>query len=142
MTLFAKLSRYSAVSVVSTVISNVLLVVLVVGNMMTAGWANLIATSAGIIPSFELNRRWVWGKRGRRSPGSEVVPFCVLSFVGLVLSTIGASLAEHWALHAGVSGTVHTIAVVLGSAAAYAPLWLLQFALLDRWMFRAASGAA
>lgn len=142
MSLFAKLSRYSAVSVVSTVISNVLLVVLVGGNVMTTGWANLVATSAGIVPSFELNRRWVWGKRGRRSAASEVVPFCVLSFAGLVLSTIGASLAERWALHAGVSGSVHTLAVVLASAAAYAPLWLVQFALLDRWMFRTASGAA
>ncbi len=140
--MLAKLSRYSAVSVISTVISNVLLVVLVGGNVMTAGWANVIANTAGIVPSFELNRRWVWGKRGHRSTGSEVVPFCVLSFAGLVLSTIGASLAEHWALHAGASDSVHTVAVVLGSAAAYAPLWLVQFALLDRWMFRTAPGAA
>jgi DNA-binding CsgD family transcriptional regulator len=51
----------------------------------------VIATSAGIVPSFELNRRWVWSKRGSRSLGREIGPLCVLSFAGLGLSTLAVA---------------------------------------------------
>ena len=60
---------------------------------MAAGWANVVATAVGTVPSFELNRRWVWGRRDERSLLTQVVPFCVLSFAGLGLSTLTVSLA-------------------------------------------------
>ena len=61
--------------------------VLVATDAVPAGWANVVATAVGTVPSFELNRRWVWGKTGagRCSPRSG--PFAALSFAGLVLST-------------------------------------------------------
>ena len=38
------------------------LTLLVGTDAVTAGWANVIATGVGTVPSFELNRRWVWGR--------------------------------------------------------------------------------
>ena len=65
-----QLLRYRAVSLIATSTSMLVLGLLVTTRTVTAGWANLIATAVGTVPSFELNRRWVWGKHGNRSIGS------------------------------------------------------------------------
>ncbi|HSS08396.1 MAG TPA: GtrA family protein, partial [Acidimicrobiales bacterium] len=67
MKLILKLIRYATVSAISTAVSLTILGTLVATNATTAGWANVVATAVGTVPSFELNRRWVWKKRGRRS---------------------------------------------------------------------------
>ena len=67
--------RYGAVSLVATTTSLVVLGRARDAAWVTPGWANVIATGAGTIPSFELNRRWVWAKRGTRSLSTEVIPF-------------------------------------------------------------------
>src|ERR1700733_9537415 len=75
-----KLVRYTAVSAISTTVSLSILGFLVATRPLSAGWANILATSVATIPSFELNRRWVWKKVGQRSLLAEVGPFCALSF--------------------------------------------------------------
>ncbi|MCU1373166.1 MAG: hypothetical protein JWO68_452 [Actinomycetia bacterium] len=125
-----KFVRYGAVSAVSTVTSMVVLGVLVATRSLTPGWANLVATAVGTVPSFELNRRWVWGKTGRRSLAGEVGPFAVLSFAGLALSTLTVSIAGHL-----VTGAARTLAVEVASVGAFGSLWVLQFFLLDRLLF-------
>jgi putative flippase GtrA len=125
-----KFVRYGAVSAISTVTSMVVLGVLVATRTLTPGWANLVATAVGTVPSFELNRRWVWGKTGRRSLAGEVGPFAVLSFAGLALSTLTVSIAGHL-----VTGPARTLAVEVASVGAFGSLWVLQFFLLDRLLF-------
>jgi putative flippase GtrA len=134
-----KLLRYGAVSVVSTLTSMTVLGLLVATRALTPGWANLVATAVGTVPSFELNRRWVWGRTGRRSLSAEVTPFAALSFAGLALSTVAVSVAGH--LAAGLDAAPRTMAVEAASVAAFGSLWLLQFVLLDRLLF-ATRGAA
>jgi putative flippase GtrA len=128
-----KLLRYGTVSVVSTVTSMTVLGLLVATRALTPGWANLVATAVGTVPSFELNRRWVWGRTGRRSLSGEVGPFAALSFAGLALSTLAVSVAGH--LAAGLDTAPRTIAVEAASVAAFGSLWLLQFVVLDRLLF-------
>ena len=135
MSRLRRLLRYGTVSVISTFASLTVLGLLVATRTTSAGWANVIATAVGTVPSFELNRRWVWGKRGRRSILSEIGPFCALSFVGLGLSTVAVSLAAGWATHMGFGNTLRTVAVEAASMASFGSLWLLQFLLLDRVMF-------
>src|SRR5207245_2331074 len=110
--------------------------VLVATGALAAGWANVVATSAGIGPSFELNRRWVWGRKGRRSVVSEIGPFCTLTFAGLVLSTVAVALAARWAASTGLDAASTTVAVEAANVAAFGSLWLVQFAILDRVLFR------
>jgi len=130
-----KLARYACVSVISTSVSLVVLGVLVGTGALTAGWANVIATSVGTIPSFELNRRWVWGRRGHRSVLAEVGPFCALSFAGLALSTLAVHTAAGWASSAGLGATARALAADAANLATFGTLWVIQYVLLDRVLF-------
>jgi putative flippase GtrA len=129
-----KLLRYGAVSAISSTLSLTILGVLVATGATTSGWANVIATGVGTIPSFELNRRWVWGKKGRRSAWAEVAPYCALAFSGLALSTLAVSVATSWATAPGVRALVAEAA----SIATFGTLWVVQFVLADRVLFKAA----
>lgn len=141
-----QLLRYSAVSGVSTVTSLSILGVLVGLFGVDAVVANVVATAVGTVPSFELNRRWVWCDRSQRSVLRQVTPFCALSFTGLVLSTLAVRAVS--ARTIDWSRGWHTLAVEAANVAAYGALWVVQFVLLDRVLFRhqrqlpLASGAA
>ena len=128
-----QLLRYAGVSLIATVTSLTVLGVLVGVADVSAVTANLIATAVGTVPSFELNRRWVWSRRDKRSVGGEVVPFCALSFAGLLVSTLTVRAASALAAHSGQ--LVHTGAVEVANLCAYGSLWVVQFVLLDRVMF-------
>jgi putative flippase GtrA len=134
--------RYGAVSAVSSTLSLSILGVLVATRSLPAGWANVVATAAGTIPSFELNRRWVWGRSGRRSILAEVGPFCAMSFAGLALSTIAVSLAAAFAASSGLSAGMRTLVIEAASVAAWGSIWLAQFVVLDRVLFADNSQAA
>ena len=129
-----QLVRYSAVSGVSTTTSLVTLGVLVGLVGAPAMLANVVATGIGTVPSFELNRRWVWRANGRRRILTQVVPFCVLSFTGLVASTVAVGVTS--AHTAGWGHWSHTVAVLAANVAAYGSLWIVQYLLLDRVLFR------
>jgi len=138
--LFHRLFRYAAVSVISTSVSLIVLAVLVATGATSAGWANVIATAIGTIPSFELNRRWVWKKDGPRSWLGEIGPFCVLSFTELGLSTVAVSMAAGWAAGAGLGSTGRTLAALVANVATFGSLWVIQYLLLDRILFRSSGG--
>jgi putative flippase GtrA len=142
MSLVRKLVRYAAVSAIATALSLTILGALVATGTTTAGWANLIATGVGTVPSFELNRRWVWGKRGSRSIATEIGPFCALSFAGLALSTIAVSGASRWATGDGLGVGARTLVAELANVATFATLWVAQFVILDRVLFRSRSREA
>ena len=94
------------------------------------------ATGVGTVPSFELNRRWVWGRTGHRRLLAEVGPFCALSFTGLGLSTLAVSLAASWAARSHLGTTGRTLASELANVAAFGSLWVVQYLVLDRVLFR------
>jgi putative flippase GtrA len=129
----ARLVRYSAVSVVSTATSLAVLGILVGMAGCPAAWSNVVATAIGTIPSFELNRRWVWSSQGPRSFARQVVPFCALSFSGLVLSTLAVACASQRTV--GWGQWAHTLAVEGANLAAYGSLWVVQYVVLDRVLF-------
>ena len=129
-----RLLRYSAVSLVSTSTSVVTLGVLVGLAGTPATLANVIATAVGTVPSFELNRRWVWNSTSRRSVLGQIVPFCALSFTGLVVSTVAVAVVA--ARTSGWGHWAHTAAVLAANVAAYGALWVVQYQLLDRVLFR------
>jgi putative flippase GtrA len=135
-----KLARYAAVSAISTAVSLTLLGLLVATNATTASWANVVATLVGTFPSFELNRRWVWNRTGHRSLATEVAPFVALSFAELALSTMAVSAAARWATAARFGTTGHTLAAETANIAAFGSLWIVQYVILDRMLFRSPLG--
>jgi putative flippase GtrA len=128
-----RLVRYGAVSALTTVLSTCVLCVLVGSSLLAAAPANVVASCAGIGPSFLLNRRWVWRRAGRASLRRETVPFWAMSVAGLALSTTVAWLAADAAR--GLSHPVRTAVVALASLTGYGVLWLVEFFILERVVF-------
>jgi putative flippase GtrA len=130
-----RLLHYATVSLVATGVSQVVLATLVATRATGAAEANVIATLVGTVPSFELNRRWVWGKRGRRSIASEIAPFAAISATGLVLSTLAVAVASGWADAVGLGATTRTLTVQCANLAAFGVVWVAQFIVLDKVLF-------
>lgn len=130
-----RLVRCLGVSLLTTALSAALLATLSAGVGLAAWVANLVATGAGTAVSYRLNRRWVWDRRARSDPWREVLPFWVLSFAGLALSTLLVAGVDAWAAGADLTGAARTAAVLLASVGGYALLWGAQFLLLDRVLF-------
>ena len=131
----ARLVRCLSVSVLTTLLSLVVLGTLV--SLGTRAWvANAIATGIGTVPSYVLNRRWVWGIRHDSDPWREVAPFWLLSFSGLLLSTLAVDRADRLAAVWQLSSGVRTVALLGANVASFGVLWVAQFVLLDRVLFR------
>ncbi len=125
-----------SVSVITTIISLTTLAVAAAGLGVAAWMANILATTVATVPSYHLNRRWTWGKRDSSDFWREVTPFWVLSFAGLVLSTIAVALTDSWTrgAHLG-SPMVHTVLLLAAHLSGFALLWVAQFILLERVLF-------
>jgi putative flippase GtrA len=136
----AQLVRYAAVSAIATSVSLTILGTLVATRAVTAGWANVIAAAVATVPSFELNRRWVWSKRGRRSLLKEAAPYFALTFAGLGLSTLAVSTATGAASahHVGTAG--RTVVAMFANLSGFGTVWIVQYVVLDRVLFRRPAG--
>lgn len=135
-----RLIRYGSVSAIATATSLTILGVLVGVLSFPATWANVIATAIATVPSFELNRRWVWAQGGQRSLIRQAAPYFLLSFAGLIISTFAVHLASD--ATNDTTRLLRTAAVEMANVAAYGTLWIIQFVLCDRILFRATTGAS
>jgi putative flippase GtrA len=125
----AKVLRYSGASIISVLLGLLILGVNIDIFHMSPTLANVVAIAVCIVPSFELNRRWVWRQQGKSEMG-EFLPFCILSVAGLVLSTLAVRYAgDH---SAGFSNPWHTVVVDGANLCAYAVLWVARYFVLDR----------
>src|SRR4051812_14952529 len=73
-----KMIRYSMVSVISVIVSQIVLLFCFGALHWSARWANVTAVAVATVPSYELNRKWAWGKRGKSHLWKEVAPFWAL----------------------------------------------------------------
>jgi putative flippase GtrA len=130
-----RLARCMSVSVVSTSVSLSTLVLATVVFGIPAAIANIVATTLATFPSYHLNRRWTWGRRDRSDPWRETLPFWILAFSGLALSTVAVGLADSWAAAMHLAPTVRTATVLTAHLSGFGALWIVQFILLDRVLF-------
>src|SRR5688572_19715131 len=117
-----------SVSMVTSVLSLTLLAVLVHLSSLSPAWANVVASVAGIGPSFALNRRYAWRCTGRGHVRRELLPFWVYALCSLAASTAAVDLAGRWADNAGASPAMRTITVLAANVGMSMVLWLGQFA--------------
>lgn len=142
---FERLACSLGVSVVTTLVSTGVLVVLVLASGVSAGRANAIGVLCGVPLSYVGNRRWVWRRVGRSALVREVLPFATMCLLGLVAST--AVVGRVGALTVAFPTSWRAVILPIANAATFGLLWVVQFALLDRWIFRrrapqAGSGAS
>ncbi len=122
--------RYVMVSAVAVPFSQAVFVLCKEGVELNGTTSNLIAVTLACIPSYLLNRYWVWGKRGRNHFWREVFPFWAMAALGLVLSTIFV-----WWVDQRTDVTVFLMAANLS---AFGLLYIVKFLVLDRVLFKVA----
>ena len=122
-----RLLRFTAVSAMSIVLTQVLLQSFYGLTSLGAAWSNILAVGLSAIPAFLILRRWVWGRVGNHSITREILPFWAYTFLGLALSTVVvAAVEDRWQ---------SALAVSLANLAAFGALWITKFVLLERWLF-------
>jgi putative flippase GtrA len=141
-----KILRYSAVSAIGVVMTVTLFTIINLIRIPSAGhgflvsehhvrpwFSNVVAVGLTTIPTYYLNRAWVWGKRGKSHLGKEVLPFWVFSFAGLGLSTLFVAVANH-GKH-GKPTPLHQLGLNFAQLAGFGILWVARFFVLDKLMF-------
>jgi putative flippase GtrA len=116
------------------VLSLTVLVLLAVVGRVPAGTANVIAVCCAIFPSYFLNRRYVWHRRDHHRVMREVAPFWALSLLGLAISTVAVAHVDVLT-HAWSRG-LRAIALPAANLSVFGLLWIAQFVILDRVIFR------
>jgi putative flippase GtrA len=134
-TLVTRVVRCLGVSVVSTVVSLTTLAAATAGFGLEAWVANVLATALATIPSYHLNRRWTWGKRDASDLWREIMPFWILSFAGLVLSTLAVAITDGWLHGAHLGEPMRTVVILGAHLSGFGLLWIAQFVLLERVLF-------
>ncbi len=131
-----KAVKYSTVSLISIAVAQtVLFLTFGVGRIAPAMECNILATAVATIPSYNLNRRWAWGKGGKSHLWKEVVPFWTISFIGLAFSTGMAGLGAHIAQGAGLPHLWASVVVNVFSLTAYGILWVGKFIVFNQLLF-------
>jgi len=130
-----KLFRYSMASVVAVIVSTVMFVTFDGAIGFSAVVSSTLATAIAAIPSYELNRKWAWGKSGRSHLLKEVVPFWTLAFIGWGFSTFSVALMEHYAKSHHFSHLLQTVTVTLVYIGAFGVLWVGKFIIFNKFMF-------
>jgi putative flippase GtrA len=127
------LFKYTMVSVISTIVSSgVLFLVFAVlklwGEIASTVFANAVAT----LPSYYLNRKWVWGKGGRSHLTKEIIPFWSLSALGITVSIFGAALARHISAVNHLSHVEQSALVLVANLVSFGVFWVLKFMIFNR----------
>jgi putative flippase GtrA len=128
-----KMIKFTMVSVISALTSLVVLAI-VYGALRL--WSEvpsvLFSNLCAGVPSYILNRRWVWGKSGRSHLVKEILPFAVISVTGIGFSLFTASLAHHFADVHHLHHLVRTALVLFTNIASFGILWVFKFMILNR----------
>ncbi|HET6987652.1 MAG TPA: GtrA family protein [Kribbella sp.] len=125
-------AKYSAASVVATVVSQVAFALCYwFGTVPLV--ATLVAFVSGTAPSYLINRRWTWGHSGR--PGRELLPYTIIAVTSAVIAAVVTTLTDRWAQSRIDSHAWQTVLVSGSYFATYGSLFILKFVLFDRYVF-------
>jgi putative flippase GtrA len=128
-----KIIRFTSVSVISTIVSNVVLITIYGFRWIpNEVWATIVGNLVATVPSYQLNRTWTWGKRGRSHLRTEIIPFWTMSLFGIAFSTLGASYARH-VIHAHHWAHLVNTALVAGAnLLSFVIFWFLKLWIFNR----------
>ena len=116
--------RYLVTSGINVVNHQVLLQLAVRWWDWSGGQANVFAAVVAALPAYLLSRYWVWAVQGRPSLRNEIVPFWTIALLGLLASTLTASLADRL--------FDEPLMISVGSLAGYFVVWVAKFLVLDQ----------
>ena len=121
--------KYSMVSAIAIVCSQAILVTAHAVLDWDPVVSNVVAVAVSSVPSYLLNRAWVWGKTGSHDVFREIVPFWTFAFIGLGLSVLFVWGAAKW--------SDATIVLSFANLSAFGILWVGRYIVLDQLLFTA-----
>jgi putative flippase GtrA len=130
-----KFIRYSMVSGIAVVISQVTLVLCTGVFGLSGILSNTVAAVISTPASYELNRKWAWGKSGKSHLWREVAPFWGFTLIGYLGSTGTVQLADTMTKSHGVHGGLRVLAIMGAQLFAYGIVWIVKFLVFNRIIF-------
>lgn len=130
-----KLIKYSMVSVIAVIVTLVVQVICFGVIKIDAAESAVIASTIAAVPSYFLNRMWVWRKNGRSHMTREVLPFWIMFVIGLVASAGASAFAKSLVDGPEISHAMRTFVVTGASFLAFAALWVGKFILFNKVLF-------
>jgi putative flippase GtrA len=93
------MSRYTAGSAICFAISEIVFVAVFWPHLLGARSSSLVASIAGIIPGYYLNRTWTWGRQTRSDFWREVVPYWATALGGALAAALAIGIVNNAARH-------------------------------------------
>lgn len=130
-----KFIRYSMVSVIAVVTTLGVQAIALTLFDIDGTESAIIASTIAAVPSYFLNRSWVWGKSGRSHVMKEVVPFWVMAAIGLAFSTAASTIADHLIQEATDNETIRTLVILTTTFTTFGVLWIAKFVIFNKILF-------
>lgn len=128
-----KLIRYTLGSVYATAFSQAVIFVVYGGHLIRGVVAaTFLANTLAIIPAYQLNRRWAWGKAGASHWRKEVLPYLSMSVAGIAFSTLGAFGAKYLIHRNHWSHLYDTVLVAFVNLLSFAIFWVLKMLVFNK----------
>ncbi len=128
-----RIRRYITTSMISTVVSETVLLVLFGGHYTGAAAGSVVATMVGAITSYGLSRYWIWAETDRAKPMRQMVRYGMVSVAGLLVS---ASATHEVAIHVSLHNSMRTWLVGGAYFGVYAVLWGLKLLAYQKLVFK------
>jgi putative flippase GtrA len=130
-----KFIKYALASIISVIVTQVLLIFFYSGMSMDGEWSAFFASSIAAVPSYFLNRNWVWRKSGKSHMTREVLPFWVMVFIGLAFSAAIGYYADDAGQKWTDSHFLRAVIITGSNIAGFALLWVLKFVIFNKILF-------
>jgi putative flippase GtrA len=127
--------RYSMVSGVAIVISQAAILICTALFHTSGILANTVGAVVATPLSYELNRKWAWGKHGKSHLWKEVAPFWGLTLLGYLGSTGTVQLADDMCKNHHIVGLTRSLAIMGASLFAYGVVWVVKFFVFQHLVF-------
>lgn len=126
-------SRYTIGSVICFGISEIVFVAMFWPHLLGARGASAIASIAGVIPGYFLNRTWTWGRKGRSDLWREVVPYWTTALVSTATAAIVTGAAN--TAFAGEPRGTRTVINAASYMVTYGALFVIKYVIFHKWLF-------
>jgi putative flippase GtrA len=128
-----RFSRYTAGSAICFGVSELVFVALFAPGFLGSKGAAIVASIAGIIPGYFLNRSWTWGRKGKSDFWREVVPYWATALVSTALAALGTGAAND--IFADEPRGMRTLINAAAYMLVYGVLFIAKYIVFHRWLF-------
>jgi putative flippase GtrA len=101
----------------------------------SAGVGAVLGNSVGAVPSYLLNRYWVWKKNEKNRLFGEILPFWAITLVGIAFSFLVAHQTGQFTRHHHIGGVARLALLLVANVAGFGVLWVAKYLLFNKVLF-------